>query len=263
MTSSPWAERLAEKYFGDAIHPYVTFEETVRQHLAPGQALLDAGCGHGAPVLKKFMGAAGTLTGVDLVNFDREIPGITLINRDLVDTGLPSASADIVISRSYFFFFAGEHVTDPTNMYAEMSHGCSNRGILSFLPATCGITLPLLQSSCPTVTTLGSLLARKAGKMLFLSRTRQTPVAPSPAMRLALDSRSSRSNIWDSITYFLFNGPLFLISTAYEKMIDRFPHCFLELDPRRSNESARNFAIAPRARDRACRDDEHAADLRP
>src|SRR5438105_12848044 len=79
MSMSPWAERLAEKYFGDSVHPYAIFEDVVRKHLRPEDALLDAGCGHGAPVLRKFLGAAHELVGLDVVNFDSAIPGLRLV----------------------------------------------------------------------------------------------------------------------------------------------------------------------------------------
>src|SRR6185369_15781507 len=76
MGASPWAERLCERYFGDSIHPYATFENTVRRYVRGDLTLLDAGCGHGAPVLRKFLGSAKDLIGVDLIDFDGDIPGV-------------------------------------------------------------------------------------------------------------------------------------------------------------------------------------------
>ena len=97
MSLSPWADRLNEKYFGDAIHPYAIFERLVKRHLTSDKTLLDAGCGHGAPVLRKFVGVAKELIGVDLVDFDRSIPGVTLLKRDLTDTRLRDGSVDVVM----------------------------------------------------------------------------------------------------------------------------------------------------------------------
>ena len=71
-------ERLKERYFGDDEHPYRTFERTVERHLAPDQALLDAGCGRTAPVLAKYRGRARRLIGVDLVDFPASVPGVEL-----------------------------------------------------------------------------------------------------------------------------------------------------------------------------------------
>src|SRR5512147_2260078 len=114
MSLSPWADRLNEKYFGNSVHPYAIFEALVRRHVTLDKTLLDAGCGYGAPVLRKFTGAAKDLIGVDLVDFDRPIPGITLLKRDLVDTGLPDRSVDVIMSRSVM-----EHIADPAAMYRE------------------------------------------------------------------------------------------------------------------------------------------------
>src|SRR5664279_4489782 len=115
MSLSPWAGRLQERYFGDAIHPYAVFEGVVRRHLDSGNTLLDAGCGYGAPVLHKFVGAAKELIGVDLVDFDQTTPGMTLLNRDLSATQLPDRSVDVIMSRSVM-----EHIADPVAVYAEM-----------------------------------------------------------------------------------------------------------------------------------------------
>ncbi len=119
---------LAEKYFGDAIHPYARLEDVVRQHLRPDAALLDAGCGHGAPVLRKFLGAARELVGVDVVNFDSDVPGLRLVNRNLTDTGLSDESFDVVMSRSVM-----EHITDPAKMYLEMHRILQPGGYFIFL----------------------------------------------------------------------------------------------------------------------------------
>ena len=128
MSLSPFADRLNEKYFGDAIHPYALFEDMVRRHVAPDKTLLDAGCGYGAPVLLKFAGAAKELIGVDLVNFDHPVPGITLLRRDLADTKLPDRSVDVIMSRSVM-----EHIADPVAMYREMSRLLRPNGYFIFL----------------------------------------------------------------------------------------------------------------------------------
>ena len=128
MSLSPWAARLNERYFGNAVHPYATFEDVVRRYLGPDKTLLDAGCGHGAPVLRKFAGAAKELIGVDVTDFDRSIDGITLLNRDLTDTGLPAGSVDVIMSRSVM-----EHIADPVAMYGEMSRLLRPSGHFIFL----------------------------------------------------------------------------------------------------------------------------------
>src|SRR4030095_12746641 len=128
MSLSPWAERLNEKYFGNAIHPYAISEGLVKGHLTSDKTLLDAGCGHGAPVLRKFVGVAKELTGLDLVDFDQSVPGVTLLKRNLTDTRLPDGSVDVVMSRSVM-----EHIADPVAMYREMSRILRPNGYFIFL----------------------------------------------------------------------------------------------------------------------------------
>jgi len=55
------AEKYLERYFGNDEHPYRTLELEVGRSLRPEHALLDAGCGRGAPVLLKYRGKARRL----------------------------------------------------------------------------------------------------------------------------------------------------------------------------------------------------------
>ncbi len=220
MSMSPWAERLADKYFGDAIHPYKTFESAVREHIDPRGTLLDAGCGYDAPVLRQFIGSAKELIGVDLVPFDRDVPGVRLINRDLVDTGLPDASVDVIMSRSVM-----EHVVDPKNMYREMHRLLRPGGYFIFLTGNMWDYSAIIAKLVPN-RFHPWIVARTQGR-----EERDTfPVAYKTNTRNAVAKYSAMTGFEvDSFrylgqypAYFMFNGPLFLIGTAYEKIIDRF-----------------------------------------
>jgi SAM-dependent methyltransferase len=220
MSMSPWAERLADKYFGDAIHPYKTFESAVREHIDPRGTLLDAGCGYDAPVLRTFIGSAKELIGVDLVPFDRDVPGVRLINRDLVDTGLPDASVDVIMSRSVM-----EHVVDPKNMYREMHRLLRPGGYFIFLTGNMWDYSAIIAKLVPN-RFHPWIVARTQGR-----EERDTfPVAYKTNTRNAVAKYSAMTGFEvDSFrylgqypAYFMFNGPLFLIGTAYEKIIDRF-----------------------------------------
>jgi len=195
MSLSPWADRLNEKYFGDAIHPYAKFEDMVRRYVAPGKTLLDAGCGYGAPVLRKFVGAAKELIGVDLVDFDQRIPDVTLLKRDLTDTKLLDGSVDVIMSRSVL-----EHIADPIAMYREMSRILRPGGHFIFLTGNLwdySDTFPVQYK-----TNTRSAVVKYAG---------------SSGLQLV-----SFDYLGQYPAYFLFNGPLFLLATGYEKLINRF-----------------------------------------
>jgi SAM-dependent methyltransferase len=221
MSISPWAERLAEKYFGDAIHPYATFEDVVRKHLRAEDTLLDAGCGHGAPVLRKFLGSARALIGVDLVNFDAEVPGLRLVNRDLTDTALPDASIDVVMSRSVM-----EHITDPAGMYREMHRLLRPGGYFIFLTGNMWDYSAIIAKLVPN-RFHPWIVARTEGR-----KEQDTfPVAYKTNTRRAITKYANHAGfelasfgyLGQYPPYFLFNGPLFLLGTAYEKAIGKFP----------------------------------------
>src|SRR5688572_27845206 len=126
-----FAERLREKYFGQAEHPYQLLEREVESLLRPDKTLLDAGCGRSAPVLKKFRGKARRLIGVDLVEFERDgAADLELVASDLNSIPLPDASADVIMARSVM-----EHVDEPLKVYAEMWRLLKPGGHLLFLTA--------------------------------------------------------------------------------------------------------------------------------
>jgi hypothetical protein len=76
------SEKLLRKYFANNLHPYRLYEQHVDSLLKRSDTLLDAGCGRTAPVLKKYIGRAERLIGVELVDFTDSPPGIETFNAD-------------------------------------------------------------------------------------------------------------------------------------------------------------------------------------
>ena len=67
---SPLALKLRDRYYQSAEHPYRAFERRADALIENGKTvLLDAGCGRTVPVLKKYLGRAARLIGVELVDF--------------------------------------------------------------------------------------------------------------------------------------------------------------------------------------------------
>jgi len=213
------AERLQQRYFGTALHPYRLFENEVRRHLLPEPTLLDAGCGRTAPVLRTFNGSARRLIGIDLVEFRHDVPGVELHRTDLGRTGLESDSIDVVMSRSVM-----EHVADPASVYAEMYRVLRPGGHFIFLT--------------PNLWDYASIIAKLVPNRLhpwIVSRTEGR--APEDVFPVCYKTNTRRAVYrWAQQTgfgvesfrylgqypsYFMFNGFLFLLATAYEKTISR------------------------------------------
>jgi len=214
------AERLRQRYFGGEPHPYRFLDDEVARLLPPGGALLDAGCGRGAPMLRQYIGRASVLVGVDLVDFRGEAEGMRLIQSDLAHIDVPSGSIDVVMSRSVM-----EHVADPRAVYTEMHRVLKPGGHFVFLT--------------PNLWDYASLIARCVPNRLhpwIVARTEGRaeedvfPVEYRTNTRRAVH-RWADATGFDIVSfrylgqypnYFLFNGALFLMATAYEKTLARF-----------------------------------------
>ena len=214
------AERYLRKYFGAQAHPYRIFEAEVERRLLPEHTLLDAGCGRGAPVLLNFRGRARRLIGVDLVDFDTQIAGATLLNNDLGRMDLESESVDVVMSRSVM-----EHVADPRRVYGEIHRILRPGGHFVFLTPNLWDYASLIAKCVPN-RLHPSIVARTEGR----AEHDVFPVCYKTNTRRAVH-RWSQATGFDIETfrylgqypgYFMFNGFLFLLATAYEKTISRF-----------------------------------------
>ncbi len=118
MTSpSSRTERLKARHFNEDDHPYRHLEREIERHIAPEFTVLEAGCGRNAEVLSKYCGRAKRLIGVDPVEFTlaEGLEEIELMRGDIANTGLPSASVDLVISRALM-----EHIKKPRPAFAEI-----------------------------------------------------------------------------------------------------------------------------------------------
>jgi SAM-dependent methyltransferase len=214
------AERLLEKYFGTQLHPYRIFENEVEHRLLPDHTLLDAGCGRGAPILRKFVGRAKTLIGVDVVDFHADIQGVELLNCDLGHMNVASGSVDLVMSRSVM-----EHVADPLRVYSEIHRVLRPGGHFIFLTPNLWDYASIIAKYVPNKW-YPWIVARTEGRapedvfpVCYATNTRRA--VSQWAARTGFEIVSFRY-LGQYPGYFMFNGFLFLLATGYEKLISRF-----------------------------------------
>jgi len=213
-------ERLKERYFGSDEHPYRTFERKVEQFLRPEHTLLDAGCGWTAPVLAKYRGKARRLIGVDLVDFPAPVDGIELLNTDLAKIPVDAGSVDIVMSRSVM-----EHVVDPPAVYGEMNRVLKPGGRFIFLTGNFWDYAALIATAVPNKLH-PAIVAKTQGRAeldVFPTAYKTNTYA---AVKRWADGAGFEIESFEYLgqypTYFMFNGFLFLIATAYEKLLRQF-----------------------------------------
>lgn len=217
---SPLAVRLRDRFYNNADHPYRIFERLVETLVVQGQTvLLDAGCGRTAPVLRKYLGKARQLIGVELEEFTDVPPGIEIHRTDLAKLPLADASVDLIISRSVF-----EHLVDPDSVYRELARVLRPGGTIIFLTAS--------------LWDYGTMVARLVPNKLHAKVVRFVegraeddtfPTAYKSNSRGAVDRLSAAVGLRvegfqylsQYPNYLMFNGVLFFLGMCFEKVVSR------------------------------------------
>jgi len=213
-------QRLLEKHYGNSPHPYRIFEDEVGRALRSESVLLDAGCGRTAPVLRKFVGRAARLIGVDLVDFVGVPKGIETFQADLSSIPVPNTSIDVIMSRSVF-----EHLDNPAAVYAEFARILKPDGRLIFLTANMWDYATLFARLVPN-RFHPAIVARVEGREeedVFPVRYRTN--THRAVARLSADAGleiEAFRYLGQYPNYFMFNAALFLLGTGYDKLISRF-----------------------------------------
>ena len=215
------AIRLRERFYRDADHPYRLFERHFQSYIRLGETvLLDAGAGRTVPVLRKYIGKARRLIGVELVDFTDVPPGIEVYKTDLAHLPLADSTVDLIVSRSVF-----EHLTDPAAVYLELARVLRPGGRIVFLTAN--------------LWDYGTMIARlvpnrhhaKVVKMVEGRAEEDTfPTAYRSNSRSAVNRLAQvtglRVSQFDYVSqypnYLMFSGVLFFLGMCFEKLISRF-----------------------------------------
>lgn len=219
--STNLSQRLLARWYRDVPHPYRLFEQRVDLLLGSGgKVLLDAGCGRTVPVLRKYLGRAERLIGIDLVDFTDVPPGIETHKSDLARLPIADASVDLIMSRSVF-----EHLTDPDSVYREFARVLAPGGRVVFLTANMYDYGTLVARTIPNrfhariVRTVEGRAEEDTFPTAYKTNTRRD------VLRLAAQSGMQVEQfeyLSQYPNYLMFNGLLFALGTAFEKIVSRF-----------------------------------------
>jgi len=212
-------ERIKARYFDEDDHPYRHLEREIDRHLEPHFTVLEAGCGRHAVVLSKLRGRAERLIGVDPVEFElaEGLEEIELQRGSIAETGLPSNSVDLVISRALM-----EHLPEPRPAFQEIHRVLKPGGRYVYL--------------VPNLGDYGSLVALLTPNKLhpaIVKFVEGRDVADTFPAFFRCSTRGATQKFCDSTgleletceylgqypAYFQFNSLLFLLATGYEKLI--------------------------------------------
>lgn len=218
---SALAHRLLDRFYRGVPHPYRLFEQQVDRLIAQGaKVLLDAGCGRTVPVLRKYLGRAERLIGVELVEFTDVPPGIEAYHTDLAHLPLADASVDLIMSRSVF-----EHLTDPESVYREFARVLRPGGRVVFLTANLWDYGTLVARLVPNrlhgriVKVVEGRAEEDTFPTAYKTNTRSDVDRLAAGAGLAVERFEYLSQYPN---YLMFNGVLFALGTAFEKLISRF-----------------------------------------
>lgn len=217
---STLSRRLLARYYANIPHPYQLFEREVDSLIDSGiEVLLDAGCGRTVPVLRRYLGRVPRLIGVDLVDFTDVPSGTEAHKGDLSSLPMADGSVDLIMSRSVF-----EHLTDPESVYREFARVLKPGGHIVFLTANLWDYGTMVARLVPN---------RLHGRVVKLVEGRPEedtfPTAYKTNTRSDVTRLATAAGLdvirFDYLSqypnYLMFNGALFLLGTAYEKLISR------------------------------------------
>lgn len=216
---SSLSQRLKQRYFGRALHPYGVLRRRIEELLTADATLLDAGCGRGAPTLTQFRARARRLIGVDLVDFVEIPSGIELRQRDLADTGVGENAVDLMYSQAVL-----EHVTNPDAVFAEIARVLTPGGRYIGLTANkwdyASVAARLIPNRFHPW-----IVRRTEGRdeqdvFPTAYRVNTHRAVMRYAARHGLEVVEFRY-LGQYPSYFMFNGVLFFAATAYQKLIER------------------------------------------
>lgn len=213
---SALSQKLKNRFYRNEEHPYVLFEDAIRALIRPNDTILDAGCGRSAPVLRKFKNIAGSLIGVDLVDPRDVGVGIDYYNADLRSIPIPSSSVDLVISRSVF-----EHLTDPDGVYKEMYRVLKPGGRLVFLTANAWDYGTVMAKLVPNQfhSRIVRYVEGRAEEDTFPTAFKTNSKSAVKKLASAHGFQIARFQYLGQYpSYFMFNGPLFLLGIGYERL---------------------------------------------
>jgi ubiquinone/menaquinone biosynthesis C-methylase UbiE len=213
------AQRLKDKYFRQD-HPYQIFEREVENCLRPEYTLLDAGCGRTAPILAKYRGKARRLIGVDMVEFGAAMPELELYHSDLAAIPIEDNCVDLMMARSVM-----EHVTDPARVYSESYRVLKPGGHFIILTANLWDYASLIAKLIPNrfhPWIVSKTEGREEHDVFPVAYRTNTRGAVEKWVKHAGFEIVSFRYLGQYPSYFMFNGFLFLLATAYEKLIGKY-----------------------------------------
>lgn len=173
-------------------------------------------------MLSKFRGKATCLVGIDVVDFDRSVANgdLNLTMGDLTNLQLGSGCIDLVVSRSVL-----EHLAEPSRVYQEIFRILKPGGQFIALTPNLWDYASLLSKLIPNRLHPWIVMKTEGREEKYTFPTYYRSNSGRSIRRLAGETGFevvSVRYLGQYPSYFRFNRALFLIATAYEKLISQY-----------------------------------------
>lgn len=214
-------ERIKARYFDEEDHPYRHLERAIEAYIEPHFTVLEAGCGRNAEVLSKYRGKAERLIGVDPVEFTlaEGLEEIELQRGDISNTGLPSSSVDLVISRALM-----EHLPSPRGAFAEIHRVLKPGGRYIYLVPNLGDYGSIVALLTPN-SLHPAIVKFVEGRSIEDTFPAYFRCCTKGSIQKFCDSTGLKLAKCEYLgqypAYFQFNSALFYLFTGYEKLISK------------------------------------------
>jgi SAM-dependent methyltransferase len=216
-------EALMQKYYSNTKHPYQRYRDLLNCHLNKSSAVLDIGCGHDAPELRRLVSnyRSGISVGIDLIDFtNHSTISSYVIKADASHLCFKNNSFDLVISRSVL-----EHLSDPLSVFRQVNHALRSDGHFIFLTPNRYDYSSLFSKLIPN-RYHQSIVSKTEGRSI-------NDVFPTFYRANSYNSVKSLANksgfsvisfdyLGQYPAYLTFSTILFLLGTAFDKIICRY-----------------------------------------
>ena len=210
-------QELFEKHYAGRKFHDALYRERIRQHLLPGQKVLDAGCGRYLRFARELSDTA-RVVGMDLDStFETRNQSVPFgVRGDLSYLPFPTNHFDMVISRSVV-----EHLADPPGVFREFHRVLRDGGKVVIITPNKYDYVSLIAALTPY-----SLHRRLVSKIFQVPEDDVFPTLyranTLPAMHDALASAGFLKRELDTINhypaYLMFSPLLFRLGMLYERL---------------------------------------------
>jgi SAM-dependent methyltransferase len=210
-------EKLLAKYWGQHQHPYIKLDEVIFSSIKEGMDILEQGCGRTAPLLCKLSNTGARLHGVDLVDFTIDRPDLTLVQSSVTDLPFADNKFDLIFSRSVM-----EHLEQPKRAYEEAHRVLKDGGRWIFLTPNRWDYVSIISRIVPN-----SLHGKIVNYTVGSHEEDVFPVVYESnswgqIQRLCRETGfevKTFEYLGQDPTYLGFSSTLYLLGTAYEKLL--------------------------------------------